>query len=97
MACLGAKGQVLGIMVMGLWFRLRGAHSWGFENDVMRLFCFSTTLWPAWKLGSEKGWVGKRGPVSERERARERETEGGADTEGAAGGLGGVQGSGFRV
>jgi hypothetical protein len=55
-------------------------------------FLFSTTLWPAWKLGSERGWVGERGPVSERGRARERETERGADREGAAWGW-----EGFRV
>ena len=53
-------------------------------------FLFLTTLWPAWKLGSERGWVGERGPVSGRERARGREKERGADRERGGGGSGRV-------
>ena len=51
-------------------------------------FVFSTTLWPAWKLGSERG------------QAREREKERGADREKASSSSGAAWGwcwEGFRV
>jgi hypothetical protein len=64
-------------------------------------FFLSTTLWPAWKRGSERGWVSERGPVSERGRAGERDREGGRQR-GGGGGVGRalgfrVQSLGFRV